>query len=194
MPFWRLWSWKDGYAPLKEMWNTWHDHESWWLCLLLDSFALLLCLIAAIPVASPTSGGSSDSAALIIVLSAGALLSLAVAYWQDTAWFLLLSGLFVGLILLALGSFTGNPSLAWGLLYLAAAILLFAVYVWLTQVAGRPWTLALLFVVAGYSILALIFGFQGNHAAWGILIALVLAIALLAFWGWRRRQPSRWLT
>jgi hypothetical protein len=194
IPFWRLWSWKDGYAPLKEMWKTWHEHESWWLCLLLDSFALLLCLSAAIPVASPISGGSSDSAALIIVLSAGALLSLAVAYWQDTAWFLLLGGLFVGLNLLTFGSFTGNPSLAWGLLYLAAAILLFAGYVWLTQVAGRPWTLALLFVVAGYSILALIFGFQGNHVAWGILIALVLAIALLAFWGWRRRQPSRWLT
>lgn len=190
----RLLLWKDGWATFKEKLNTWHEHESWWLCLLLDSFSLLLCLIAVLPVASPSSGNSPDTAVLVIVLSAGALLSLSVAYWQDTAWFLLLAGLFMGLDLLTFGAFSGNPSLAWALIYLAAALLLFAVYAWLlTQVAGRSWTQTLLLVVAGYSILAIIFGFQGNHAAWGILILLALAIALLAFWGWRRRQPARWL-
>jgi hypothetical protein len=191
--FSRLLRWKDGWATFKEMLNTWQEHESWWLCLLLDGFSLLLCLIAVLPVASPASGGSPDTAALVIVLIAGALLSLSVAYWQDTAWFLLLGGFFVGLDLLTFGAFTGNPSLAWALLYLAAALLLFAVYVWLIQMAERSWTLALLVVVAGYSLLAIIFGFQGNHFAWGILILLALAIALLAFWGWRRRQPARWL-
>ncbi len=193
VPFWRLLRWQDGWKTFKGMLNTWQKHESWWLCLFLDSFSLLLCLIAALPVASPASGDAPDTAALVIVLSAGALLSLSVACWQDTAWFLLLGGLFLGLDLLTFGAFTGNPSLAWALLYLAAALLLFAVYVWFTQVAGRPWPLALLLVVTGYSILAIIFGFQGNHAAWGILILLALAIALLAFWGWRRRQPIRWL-
>lgn len=191
-PFWRLFVWKDGRALRKEMLNTWHEHEPWWLCLLLDSFALLLCLIAAIPVASPTSGDSSDSAALVIILSAGALLSLAVAYWQDTAWLLLLGGLFLGLDLLTLGSFTADPSLAWALLYLAAAMLLLAACVWLAQRAGHSWTLALLLVVAGYSILALIFAFQGRHIAWGIGISLALVIALLlTFWGWRLRQPVK---
>lgn len=192
LPFWRLLVWKRGWASFKEMLNSWHEHESWWLCLLLDSFALLLCLIAALPVASPTSGDSSDSAVLIMVLSAGVLLSLSVAYWQDTAWFLLLAGLFLGLDLLTLGSFTSDASLAWALLYLAGAMLLLAACVWLMQVAGRPWTLALLLVVAVYSMLALIFAFQGRHIAWGIGISLALAIALvLAFWGWRLRQPAR---
>ena len=185
-------TWSHGWASIKAALSDWQTHEAGWLCLLLDSVALFLCLIAALPVAGATTADASAGVPLLIILSAGGGLSLSVAYWQQTAWVLLLGGLFLGINLSVLGTFSADPLLAWTLLYLVAALLLAGIALWLAKVSGQTWVLALLIVAVGYGGFALAFAFQRRNLALeiGMAAALILAAALV-FWRWRARLPVR---
>lgn len=161
--------------------------EAWWLCLLLDGAALLFSL-TAVPLADLLSTDAPDVAALLIAFSAGVLLSIAIAYWQDTPWLLLLGGFFLAVDLFALGSTSSNPPLAWPLLYLVATMLLLGIAVSLKERIERFWVWATLLVAAGTGILALAFAFQRQSIVWELGIAAALAAAaLLTYWAWRQR-------
>jgi hypothetical protein len=160
--------------------------EAWGLCLLLDSLALLFTL-ASVPLADLLAADAPDVAAQVIVFSAGILLSITVAYWQNTPWLLLLGGFFLATDLQSLGNTFSNPPLAWPLLYLVATILLLVVAVYLKERIERFWVWATLLVAAGTGVLALSFAFQRQSIAWGLGIAAALAAAaLLAYWAWRQ--------
>lgn len=191
-PFGKSLNWRNGWAVIKSAIGAWRKQEAWWLCLLLDAFALLFCLLAAIPVAGATTADASAGAPLLISLSAGFLLSLSVTYWRNTAWFLLPSGLFLGITLYVLGAFAIDPMLAWPLLYLIAALLALGVALWLGTLIGRAWALPLLIVAGGYGGLALAFAFQRQSPALGIGTSAALVVAaFFVFWRWRARQPAR---
>jgi len=190
-PFWRLLMQRRGWRRAILALKTRHNAEAWWLCLLLDSFALLLCLLAAMPVASLSAVGTLDGPPLLIILSAGLLLSIAIAYWQNTPWLLLLAGLFLAVDLYMLGVLASNPPLAWPLLYLACTIVLLGIALTLKHCAGRRWGSASLLVVLLCGGLSLHFAFQRASLGWELGVALVLAGAVAgAFWGWRRRAPA----
>ncbi len=158
--------------------------EAWWLCLFLDSLALLFTL-AAVPLADLLSADAPDASEQIIVFSAGILLSITIAYWQDTPWLLLLGGCFLAADLHSLGSAFSSPALAWPLLYLVATILLLGIAVFLKRHIEHFWAWATLLVAVGTGVLALSFAFQRQSIAWELGIAAALLLpALLAYWAW----------
>lgn len=175
----RLFDWPHRPPTFKEAIFSQYQQEAWWLCLLLDSFALLLCLIAAIPIARASAADIPDEASLMIVLGAGCLLSLSIAYWQNIPWYLLLAGFFLGSDLLIFGRLSSNATL----LYLIAAIALLWLAVWLNRSVGRSWALAALLVAIGYGVMALACVFQSHNLAWEPGGAPALpAPALLTLW------------
>jgi hypothetical protein len=163
--------------------------QAWWLCLLLDGSALLLALLAIVPVADPPAAGSLTSGVLLIVLSAGAILSVAVAYWQQAPWLLLLAGCFLAAAIYIAGFFATTPASAWPLLYFGATSGFLGLAVWLRSYSGRSWALPSLLAALGSGGLALTFAVEQHSPAWGLGMALALAVAaVLAFWGWRVSQ------
>ncbi|HEY7349279.1 MAG TPA: hypothetical protein VH599_13275 [Ktedonobacterales bacterium] len=165
------------------------NREAWGLCFLLDCFALLLALLAIAPVADQPTAGALNSGPLLIVLSAGVILSFAVAYWQQAPWLLLLAGFFLAGGIYILGLFATTPATTWPLLYFAATTAFLGLAVWLRSYNRRAWALPGLFVALGSGCLALTFALQRQSLAWSIGMALALALAaLLAFWGWSMAQ------
>lgn len=163
--------------------------QAWGLCFLLDSFALLLALLAIAPVADQPAADSPNSGPLFIVLSAGCVLSIAVAYWQRVPWLLLLSAFFLAGAIYVLGLFATTPASSWPLLYFAATTAFLGLAVWLRSYSGRAWALPTLIAALGSGGLALTFAIERSSLAWMLGMALALAgAAALALWGWRMAQ------
>ncbi len=167
------------------------SREAWGLCFLLDCSALLLALLATAPVADQPTADSPNSGALLIVLSAGALLSIAIACWQQAPWLMLLAGLFLAGDIYALGLFATTPASTWPLLYFAATTAWLGLALWLRSTDGHAWALPSLVVALGCGGLALAFALERQSVAWGVGMALALAgAAALAWWGWRMAQDT----
>lgn len=163
--------------------------QAWWLCFLLDSFALLLALLAIVPVADQPAANSPNSEPLLIVLSAGCLLSMAVAYWQRIPWLLLLAGFFLAGAIYVLGLFATTPASSWPLLYFAATTGFLGLAVWLRSYSRRAWARPTLIAALGSGGLALTFAIEQRSLAWVLGMALALLVAAaLARWGWRMAQ------
>lgn len=159
--------------------------DAWWLCFLLDGLALLLVVVAgALPSNQP--GAGAPSGALVIILTAGALLSVAIAYWQQAQWLVLLAGLFLIGDIYVLGLLAPTPTSTWPLLYFAAAAGALGLSIWLRSYGERAWAFPSLLVALGCGVLALSTALERQSLGWGLGMALALAVvALLAFWGWR---------
>lgn len=165
--------------------------DAWWLCFLLDCLALLLTMLAIIPVTDQSTAGSPNSGPLLIVLTAGWLLSVAVAYWQQAPWLGVLAGLFLAADIYALGGFAATPATTWPLLYFAATTGLLGLAIWLRSSNGLVWARPCLLVALGAGCLALVFALEHQSLAWQLGMALaLLVVAGLAFWGWRLAQST----
>ncbi len=190
----RPWRWllqRGGRARAAQALKALHHPDAWSLCLLLDGWALLFTLLAIAPVAVQLTAQSPNSGPLLIVLSAGALLSVAVAYWQQAPWLLLLAGCFLAADIYTLGLFAVTPATTWPLLYFAATTGFLGLAIWLRSASGRDWARSSLVAALGFSGAALTFALQRQNLAWGLGMALALAAAAaLAVWGWRIAQSA----
>jgi hypothetical protein len=186
---WRLLLQRRRRSRAAEALKTLRSPDAWWLCFLLDGFALLLALLAIAPVADHAAAGSPNSGPLLIVLTAGVLLSSAVAYWQQAPWLVLLAGCFLAADVYALGLFTPTPASIWPLLYFAVTTGVLGLAVWLRSFNKRAWAWPTLLVALGAGFLALLFALARQNLVWGLGMALALAAAaLLTIWGWRTAQ------
>ncbi|HEU5369766.1 MAG TPA: hypothetical protein VFU69_14935, partial [Ktedonobacterales bacterium] len=189
---WRLLLQRRGRIRAAQALKTLHNPEAWWLCVLLDGCALLLALLAIAPVADQPIAGASNGGALLVVLTAGGLLSVAVAYWQQTPWLVLFAGCFLAADIYVLGLFATTPASTWPLLYFAATTGLLGLAVWLRSDSRHAWARPSLLLAFGFGCLALTFALERHSLVWGIGMPLALAAAaVLGFWGWRIAQDTR---
>jgi hypothetical protein len=159
--------------------------DAWWLCFLLDGLALLLIVVAAALLLEQLAAGPPGGT-LIIVLIAGALLSVAVAYWQQAPWLVLLAGLFLIGGIYALGLLAPDPPATWPLLYFAATAGMLGLAIWLRSYSQRAWAFPSLLAALGCAALALSLALERQSLGWMLGMVLALAVvAVLAFWGWR---------
>jgi hypothetical protein len=184
---WRLLLRRGGRIRAAQALKTLRNPEAWWLCVLLDGCALLLTLLAIAPVAGqPTNGG-----ALLIVLTAGGLLSVTIAYWQQAPWLALPGGCFLAADIYVLGLFAITPATTWPLLYFAATTGLLGLALWLRSSGEYAWARLALIAALGFGCLAMTFALERQSVAWGLGMALALLVAtVLGFWGWRMARDT----
>jgi hypothetical protein len=191
-PPWRLLLQRRGRIRAAQALKTLRNPEAWWLCVLLDGCALLLTLLAIAPVVGQPVVGAQNGGALLIVLTAGSLLSIAVAYWQQAPWLALLAGGFLAADIYVLGLFATTPASTWPLLYFAATTGLLGLAVWLRSDSQHAWARPGLLLALGFGCLALTFALEHHSLAWSLGMALALAAAaVLGVWGWRMAQDTR---
>ncbi|HEY7358921.1 MAG TPA: hypothetical protein VH590_20700 [Ktedonobacterales bacterium] len=189
---WRLLLQRRGRIRAAQALKTLRNPEAWWLCVLLDGCALLLALLAIAPVVGQPIAGAPNGGPLLVVLTAGGLLSVAVAYWQQAPWLVLLTGGFLAADIYVLGLFATTPASTWPLLYFAATTGLLGLAVWLRSDNRPAWARPGLLLALGFGCLALTFALEHHSLAWGLGMALALAAAaVLGFWGWRMAQDTR---
>ncbi len=188
---WRLFLQRRGRSRAAQALKTLRSPEAWWLCVLLDGCALLLTVLAIAPVADQPIAGAPNGGPLLIVLTAGGLLSVAVAYWQQAPWLILLAGGFLAADIYVLGLFAATPASTWPLLYFAATTGLLGLAVWLRSDSRLAWARPSLLLALGFGIVALAFALAHQSLAWGLGMALaLLAATVLGFWGWRMAQDT----
>jgi len=182
---------RGGRARVAQMLKTQPNGDPLSLCLLLDGCALLLAILAIVPVSAQPTVHSPNSGPLLIVLTAGALLSAAIAYWQQAPWLLLLAGCFLAVDIYALGLFAVTPASTWPLLYFAATTGFLGLAVWMRSSQEQGWARPSLLAALGSGCLALTFAIKHESLAWGLGMALALAAtAALSIWGWRMAQST----
>jgi len=188
---WRLLTQRRGWMRATLALKASNQPEAWGLCILLDSFSLVLCLLAILPIADQSTAQTPNGPPLTIILSAGVLLTISIAYWQNTPWLLALAGSLLAGDLYLFGLFAIDPSSAWPLLYFAATSAVLGAAILLKDFAGRSWARPGLLVAIGFGCLALAFALKRQSIPWELGTALALVVAaLLAFWGWQMGQAA----
>ncbi len=182
---WQMVGWRRWPRINEAVLDQRQGQHAWWLCLWLDLGALLLAVIAPLPLGALSTASGPFTGSALIILSAGVLLTAALAYWHRFPWLALLASFFLAAGLLTLGALSSNPHLFWPLAYLLATWLWLGLALWFAQRLGRDWAIAALLGALGQAALALLAAFRQHNLAWESVLIVVLAasfLALLAFW------------
>ncbi len=183
--FWQMIGWKRWPRLNEAVVDQRQNQHAWWLCLWLDLGALLLAVIAPLPLGALSTKPGPASGSALILFSAGLLLSASLAYWHRFPWLLTLAGFFLAAGLLTLGALSTNPHLFWPLAYLLATWLLLGLALWCAERLGRAWAIAALLGALGQAALAVLAAFRQHSLVWEIGISLALAAsvgALIVLW------------
>jgi hypothetical protein len=182
---WQMVGWRRWPRINEAVLDQRQGQHAWWLCLWLDLGALLLIVIAPLPLGALSTASGPTSGSALLIFSAGLLLTISLAYWHHFPWLILLAGFFLAAVLLTWGALSSDPHAFWPLAYLFATWLLLGLALWFAPRLGRAWAIAALLGALGQAALALLAAFRQHSLAWESIIILALAaslLALLAFW------------
>ncbi|HEY7126342.1 MAG TPA: hypothetical protein VH540_20530 [Ktedonobacterales bacterium] len=182
---WQMVGWRRRPRINEAVLDQRQGHHAWWLCLWLDLGALLLAVIAPLPLGALSTASGPFTGSSLIILSAGLLLTAILAYWHRFSWLALLASFFLAAGLLTLGALSSDPHLFWPLAYLLATWLWLGLALWFAQRLGRDWAIAALLGALGQAALALLAAFRQHNLAWESIVLVALAasfLALLTFW------------
>lgn len=188
---WQMVGWQRWPRINEAMVDQRQGQHAWWLCLWLDLGALLLAVIAPLPLGALSTKSGPASGSTLILLSVGLLLSASLAYWHRFPWLLVLASFFLAATLLTLGALSANPHLFWPLSALLATWLLLGLALWCARRLGQVWAAAALLGALGLAALALLAAFRQHSLGWEIGIGVALVISMVAGIAlWRRGKRA----